>query len=1022
MRVPCLRQRDGVLAPWKSALALVLLAAVDPLASAQRTLELNGPLAVELRTGDVSQHLLTASGTRYLYRADRSANGTFELFSVPADGSGPSVRVSPPLVPGGNTGIVFGLGAGDRVAFTATATSAGVFELHSAPADGSAPAIRLTPPGTSVTALWVPPGGDQLFYRDSGSFALHTVPLDGSAPASTFEAGTVLNAFFSPDRATVVFLTLGGLDRYRLHSAPADGSAAPVLLRESITSAVFTSVAFAADGTHLVFEEADPEGQFFHNLFAVPLDGSQAAVQLNQGAFVDTWGHALGADPLAGRLAYLQANVISSIAFDGSQRLSLTPAGWNAIFEPFAETALLVNGSDVFFAAESAGNLSILRAPLDGSQLGTPLFPAAPYSFIGALEVFGSTLVFSAGSGSASGLYAVPLAGGTPVTLAPPLFPFRGVRSFRTHPSAQVVFTSNQETSTKDELYVVPLDGSVPPLKLNTPLIPAGNVTAFSFPADGQSVVYLADPLVDRLDGLFRAPLSGLGPVQQLNEPLLGTAIGGDVLEYATDPDGKRVFYRADAHEDERFELFTVGTRGGLPVSLTTALPAEASVQAGFALTPDAQTAVLVAKEPGGFTLYAVSTTPGPLPIALDASAEIPQPLRITADGSRVVYRVRGVASGDFALRSAVLDGTSPPVELHPGLSAGQSVLDFAVAAQGSAVAYRADARMDNSFELFAVPADGSLAPVPLHEPLSLGRVVSAYRIAPDGERIVFLSNPTLGTRFDLFSVPSEGGRAPRRLDPALPDDRRVLDFAISPDATTVVYRANPRGSTQYDLYSVPIDGPLPAHGTLTGQRRHGPVRLLTRFPSARAAEPDYAFDASGTEVLLRARTLNNFKYELFRVPVDASSVPLRLSAALTSSQSVDAFALSADQDRVVYRADAVLDDVFELFSVPFAGGAATRLDPLPAFADVSAFQIDVAAGRVVYRADRDVDGRIELYEVPLDGSAGARRLNGTLPAGGNVEPDVTVLPAGRTLYRADQRENDVFGLFVTLDRPVLPR
>jgi Tol biopolymer transport system component len=84
--------------------------------------------------------------------------------------------------------------------------------------------------------------------------------------------------------------------------------------------------------------------------------------------------------------------------------------------------------------------------------------------------------------------------------------------------------------------------------------------------------------------------------------------------------------------------------------------------------------------------------------------------------------------------------------------------------------------------------------------------------------------------------------------------------------------------------------------------------------------------------------------------------------------------ALTFDSDHVVFVADKQVDEVFELFSVPIAGGAVVKLSPLlPAGGDVvtgphSGPKITPDGTRVVYAADQGVNGIDNIYSVPIGG------------------------------------------------------
>src|SRR5206468_2841591 len=134
---------------------------------------------------------------------------------------------------------------------------------------------------------------------------------------------------------------------------------------------------------------------------------------------------------------------------------------------------------------------------------------------------------------------------------------------------------------------------------------------------------------------------------------------------------------------------------------------------------------------------------------------------------------------------------------------------------------------------------------------------------------------------------------------------------------------------------------------------------------------------------------------------------------------------ISPDSSRVVFVADALTDQVNELFSAPIDGSSpAVRISgPMVPGGDVwnegdpsgglVAVRISSDSRWVVYVADQDVNDTYEIYRSPIDGSAPPLRLVGPLPVGANILPDLELSPDGsRVVYRADRNTNDVFELF----------
>lgn len=120
----------------------------------------------------------------------------------------------------------------------------------------------------------------------------------------------------------------------------------------------------------------------------------------------------------------------------------------------------------------------------------------------------------------------------------------------------------------------------------------------------------------------------------------------------------------------------------------------------------------------------------------------------------------------------------------------------------------------------------------------------------------------------------------------------------------------------------------------------------------------------------------------------------------------------SPDSKHVIYIADVVSDDQYDLYSASLSGGSPVRLNPaLVAGGDVQRYAVTPDGQYVIYTADQEVDERIDLYRVPIAGGA-AVKLNGMLPAGGTVI-DLKVDPDNvHVVYMADAVVNDVYELY----------
>ena len=141
------------------------------------------------------------------------------------------------------------------------------------------------------------------------------------------------------------------------------------------------------------------------------------------------------------------------------------------------------------------------------------------------------------------------------------------------------------------ELYVAdaanPSAGSV---KLSGPLVAGGYVDEYAVTRDGEAVVYTADEDTLNRRELYIVELDKPGKSTRLNVPL---TVNRDVLDFAVSPDGKQVVYRADQDTSDVFEFYLVevatpgnGGEAQLDLWRRTAGFARSSLQPRRALSP----------------------------------------------------------------------------------------------------------------------------------------------------------------------------------------------------------------------------------------------------------------------------------------------------------------------------------------------------------------------------------------------------------------------------------------------------
>lgn len=333
-------------------------------------------------------------------------------------------------------------------------------------------------------------------------------------------------------------------------------------------------------------------------------------------------------------------------------------------------------------------------------------------------------------------------------------------------------------------------------------------------------------------------------------------------------------------------------------------------------------------------------------------------------------------------------------------------IRDVQLTPDGRHAIYLQDLVEDEVDALWSVRLAGG-APELLHA-LVAGEDIFKFQVSPNSQRVVYVVyQGVLGVR-ELRSIEiSDPPGTSTQLNPALVSGGEVEDdFLISPDSGRVVYRADQETDEVFELWSVPIGGgaatklnpPLVANGDVTGS-------------------DSFSISADGSRVVYRADQEVNDDFELWSVPIAGGAVT-KLNPSLVSGGDVsfgNGIRISPAGSRVVYIADQEVDQMRELWSVPIAGGTATRLNPtLVTGGSISQFFISPDSGRVVYKGDQEADDQPELYSVPLLGGVAVRLT--TLADKSFSVSDVTISPdSSRVVYISDQASLNVFEVFSNL-------
>ena len=272
-----------------------------------------------------------------------------------------------------------------------------------------------------------------------------------------------------------------------------------------------------------------------------------------------------------------------------------------------------------------------------------------------------------------AGIFSSPIDGSSPaVRLNSPL-PLGGLITFdfKISPDGRfVVYRANQNESTAQELFSVPIDGSSAPVRLNNPLTDRGDVLAFEISPDSNLVVYKADEITAGINNLFVVPVDGSSDASRI-DPDVFTIVGDttevidagvpiptdnpNVNTFKITPDGQNVVYMTAQTAGFAIELFRVSINGGSRQRLNGDLVGPD--------TPDRE-----ANNPGGDVID----------------------FKISNNGQRVSYLADQITDGQFELFTTTINGNNPSL-LNSDLIGGGDVTDFIVSEDSQYVVYQAD-------------------------------------------------------------------------------------------------------------------------------------------------------------------------------------------------------------------------------------------------------------------------------------------------------------------------------------------
>ncbi len=369
--------------------------------------------------------------------------------------------------------------------------------------------------------------------------------------------------------------------------------------------------------------------------------------------------------------------------------------------------------------------------------------------------------------------------------------------------SQYVVYVADVVVEGVNELYSAPITGSAP-VKLSAPLVAGGAVHRFAITPDSQYVVYSADQDVDGRVELYRVPIAG-GPVIKLSGPMIA---GGNVDIFKIDPDNVRVVYRADQTTDEVLELYSAPIAGGSWVKLNGPLVSGGSVTDAFAIEPISNRVVYQAYQDVSTRLeiFGVSIAGG-TPVRLnEAGATVDYTFQVNPSLPVVVFAA--TPSGSTVTRLYMnATASSLLTELSFTLASNQSVFGYHISPQGDRVVYNvvtdAGSGSVRDGNLYSVLIGGGTSTLlTTKADAGYGVYGATFSISSDNQRVVYRYRrnaiaPTLLEAVDLVG----GNRVTLYTDAGAPP---LMGFHLSADGQSVVYQQTSSAGT---LRTVPTSG-----------------------------------------------------------------------------------------------------------------------------------------------------------------------------------------------------------------------
>jgi Tol biopolymer transport system component len=480
----------------------------------------------------------------------------------------------------------------------------------------------------------------------------------------------------------------------------------------------------------------------------------------------------------------------------GEPRRLSDPAVISMRFTPDSRRVVYIANNTLYSISTAGGQATKLNGPLADH------FRFEQFDF--QISPDGSRVVYIAKQSGDIGmtLYSVPVTGGTSVRLKPASANTEDIGQYQFSPDGRsIVFRTFHQgyPPQSGELFMAPIDGSSPAIKLHGPLSSSQTVQWFEISPDNSHVVYRIDELLNDSGSntLYSVPIGGGGST------LLATTAPDQIAPYLISSDSSRVVYADYSQKLGGEALFSVAITGGAAIELDG--PADVSFTR-FELTKHHRALFWAQSNPeAGLSLYSVPIDgSGPALPLIDAASVHARYATISPDGSYVIYLAQ--KDGTPTLFRVPTDGGSPIPLSSPADSKGVATEEYiGISPDSQRVLYLGDAQT-SQLQLFSVPIDGSADPVQISDPAQHnGTIVrSDLSFTPNSQHLLYRVQDASTGNFSLFSAPIDGSSSLKKLSAGITSLRISPDnfvYNISPDSRQVIFRGGDQPEGPHTLY-----------------------------------------------------------------------------------------------------------------------------------------------------------------------------------------------------------------------------